>query len=123
MRVCVVGGGGREHALADALGRTADVVVTPGNAGIPGSTAQPPFVMFHEFAHYLMHAPDHNATASYHGVGRQTRKEREADHFALVALIPRIWLKTRTPDEIIADEGVTAGELATRFSLFETYGV
>ena len=81
------------------------------------------FVMFHEFAHDLMHAPDHNATASYHGVGRQTRKEREADHFALVALIPRIWLKTRTPDEIIADEGVTAGELATRFSLFETYGV
>ena len=42
MRVCVVGGGGREHALADVLGRTADVVVTPGNAGIPGSTATPP---------------------------------------------------------------------------------
>ena len=34
MRVCVVGGGGREHALADALARTADVVVTPGNAGM-----------------------------------------------------------------------------------------
>ena len=42
MRVCVVGSGGREHALADVLGRTADVVVTPGNAGIPGSTATPP---------------------------------------------------------------------------------
>jgi phosphoribosylamine---glycine ligase len=38
MRVVVVGGGGREHALAAALARTADVVVTPGNAGIPGST-------------------------------------------------------------------------------------
>lgn len=81
------------------------------------------FVMFHEFAHFLMHAPDQNATASYHGVGRQTRKEREADVFALVALIPRLWLETRTPDEIIADEGVTADELAVRFSLFETHGV
>ena len=36
-RVCVVGGGGREHALASVLGRSADVVVTPGNPGIPGS--------------------------------------------------------------------------------------
>ena len=42
MRVCVVGGGGREHALAHVLARTADVVVTPGNAGIPWSTAAPP---------------------------------------------------------------------------------
>jgi len=42
MRVCVVGGGGREHALAHVLGRTAEVVVTPGNPGIPGSTAMSP---------------------------------------------------------------------------------
>jgi phosphoribosylamine--glycine ligase len=34
MRVCVVGGGGREHALAVGLARTAEVVVTPGNAGM-----------------------------------------------------------------------------------------
>lgn len=32
--VCVVGAGGREHALAAALARTARVVVTPGNAGM-----------------------------------------------------------------------------------------
>ncbi len=42
MRVCVVGGGGREHALAHVLGRTAEVVVTPGNPAIPGSVATPP---------------------------------------------------------------------------------
>ena len=41
MRVCVVGSGGREHALAVALARTTDVVVTPGNPGIPGSVATP----------------------------------------------------------------------------------
>jgi phosphoribosylamine--glycine ligase len=33
-QVCVVGSGGREHALAIALGRTADVVVCPGNPGM-----------------------------------------------------------------------------------------
>src|SRR3954447_9938581 len=42
MRVCVVGSGGREHALAAVLARTADVVVTPGNPGIPGSVPTPP---------------------------------------------------------------------------------
>lgn len=41
MRVCVVGSGGREHALTHVLGRSCDVVVTPGNPGIPGSVAVP----------------------------------------------------------------------------------
>jgi phosphoribosylamine--glycine ligase len=41
VRVCVVGSGGREHALAHVLGRTAEVVVTPGSPGIPGSVATP----------------------------------------------------------------------------------
>jgi phosphoribosylamine---glycine ligase len=42
VRVCVVGSGGREHALAHVLARTADVIVTPGSPGIPGSAAVPP---------------------------------------------------------------------------------
>ena len=42
MKVCVVGQGGREHAFAETLRRTADVVVTPGNPGIDGSVATPP---------------------------------------------------------------------------------
>jgi len=40
MKVCVVGSGGREHALALALGRTADVVVTPGNPGMATVTPE-----------------------------------------------------------------------------------
>ncbi|MGD0741938.1 MAG: phosphoribosylamine--glycine ligase [Acidimicrobiales bacterium] len=36
MKVCVVGSGAREHALALACARTADVVATPGNPGIEG---------------------------------------------------------------------------------------
>ncbi len=39
MKVVVVGSGGREHALALVLARTAEVVVTPGNPGIPGSVS------------------------------------------------------------------------------------
>ncbi|MGH9018758.1 MAG: phosphoribosylamine--glycine ligase, partial [Acidimicrobiales bacterium] len=39
MKVCVVGSGGREHALALALARTAEVVVTPGNPGMAGTPA------------------------------------------------------------------------------------
>jgi phosphoribosylamine--glycine ligase len=43
MRALVVGSGGREAVLAEVLGRSADeVVVTPGNPGIPGSTGQGP---------------------------------------------------------------------------------
>jgi phosphoribosylamine--glycine ligase len=42
MKVAVVGSGGREHALAHVLGRSASVVVTPGNPGIPGSVATLP---------------------------------------------------------------------------------
>jgi phosphoribosylamine--glycine ligase len=41
MKVVVVGSGGREHALAVVLGRTAEVVVTPGNPLIPGSVDTP----------------------------------------------------------------------------------
>ncbi len=42
MRVVVVGSGGREDALAAVLGRSAEVVVTPGNPGIAASVATPP---------------------------------------------------------------------------------
>jgi phosphoribosylamine--glycine ligase len=43
VKVCVVGAGGREHALAHCLARSAEsVVVTPGNPGIPWSVADAP---------------------------------------------------------------------------------
>ncbi|MSY79759.1 MAG: phosphoribosylamine--glycine ligase, partial [Actinobacteria bacterium] len=38
----MVGSGGREHALAHVLARTAEVVVTPGNPGIPNSVPTDP---------------------------------------------------------------------------------
>jgi phosphoribosylamine--glycine ligase len=41
-KVCVVGSGGREHALASVLGRDAEVIATPGNPGIANSVATSP---------------------------------------------------------------------------------
>ena len=38
--VCVVGSGAREHALCRVLGRHADVVAAPGNAGMPSVTPE-----------------------------------------------------------------------------------
>ena len=42
MKICVVGSGAREHALALALAKSADVVVTPGNPLIPHSVDTDP---------------------------------------------------------------------------------
>jgi phosphoribosylamine--glycine ligase len=44
VKVCVVGSGGREHALGVAIAKSADVVVAPGNPGMSGlsCTAAPP---------------------------------------------------------------------------------
>ena len=43
MKVCVIGSGGREHAFVDALAKTSEVIITPGNPGIPGSIDADPF--------------------------------------------------------------------------------
>ena len=41
MKVCVVGSGGREHAFVESLSMDSEVVVSPGSAGIRGSTSAP----------------------------------------------------------------------------------
>ncbi len=41
-RVCIVGSGGREHALAHLFAPHAEVIVTPGNPCISGSVSTPP---------------------------------------------------------------------------------
>ena len=79
-------------------------------------------VMFHEFAHFLMHSPDTNTTASFHGLGRKTRKEREADAFALCAIIPRCWMESHELSELI-DEGFPAKILKERVQILEQLGL
>lgn len=79
-------------------------------------------VMFHEFAHFLMHVPDSSTTASFHGVGRKTRKEREADAFALCAVIPKFLIETRNVEELI-DDGVPEDMLRDRLTVYERWGI
>ena len=81
------------------------------------------FVMFHEFAHYLMHAPDSGTTANFHGIGTKTRKEVEADAFALCALIPRPWIESRTPQELMEEDGFSPEMIADRLDLMQMHGV
>ena len=81
------------------------------------------FVMFHEFAHFLMHAPDTGVTANFHGVGKKTRKETEADAFALCALIPRTWIEGRTEQEMLEDEAITQEMLRQRIKILQTYDI
>jgi Zn-dependent peptidase ImmA (M78 family) len=78
-------------------------------------------VMFHEFAHFLMHVPDTGVTANFHGIGQRTRKEAEADAFALCALMPKTYLENRTTEELI-DEGFSTEFLSGRQKVFVTYG-
>ncbi|MEP6945065.1 MAG: ImmA/IrrE family metallo-endopeptidase [Acidobacteriota bacterium] len=78
-------------------------------------------VQFHELAHFLLHTPESGATANFHGVGRKTRQEREADLFALCALIPLSSLRSRSTAEL-ADEGFTADIIRERLDILEKYG-
>jgi Zn-dependent peptidase ImmA (M78 family) len=70
------------------------------------------FVMFHELGHFLLHVPDGGVTANFHGVGRRTRKEREADMFALCALIPKSFIEHGAdPAELGLDDELAAERL------------
>lgn len=81
------------------------------------------FVMFHEFAHFLFHVPDSGTTANFHGIERKTRKEIEADAFALCAVIPRSWIESGKMEEIATDENLPESILLERLKLFENYGI
>jgi Zn-dependent peptidase ImmA (M78 family) len=81
------------------------------------------FVMFHELAHFLMHTPDAGVTANFYGVGKKTRKEAEADAFALCAILPRKWVESRTPHELTDDEGIPPNLIAERLAVYQFYGI
>jgi len=81
------------------------------------------FVMFHELAHFLMHAPDSGVTANFHGIGKRTRKEIEADAFALCAMLPKSWIEKLLPHEICEHEGISQEMLAERLSIYKNFGI
>jgi len=80
-------------------------------------------VLFHELGHFLFHTPESGATANFHGVGRRTRLEREADFFSLCAIIPRSWIEGRHMDELICEEGLPVEMVEERLTIYRQYGI
>ena len=78
-------------------------------------------VLFHELGHFLLHVPKSGPAASFHAVGRPTRQEREADLFALCAVLPMKLVKDRTMQELI-DAGYPADIVKARLAILERYG-
>lgn len=79
------------------------------------------FVMFHEFAHFLMHSPSNDATESFCGSVTYTRDEQEADAFAYCALLPLEMLKDREPEELADIFGIRF--FMKRLEVYERYGI
>ena len=79
-------------------------------------------VLFHELGHFLLHTPDSGATANFHGIQKTSRKEIEADAFALCAVIPKTMLESRSPDELI-HEGIDPDALRERVEVYRRCGI
>ena len=77
-------------------------------------------VLFHEFAHFLLHTSDTGPAFGFHGVGRPTRKEREADVFALCAILPRPLLAARTLDDL-HEEGFCRDLIEQRIEILKLF--
>ena len=80
-------------------------------------------VLFHELGHFLFHTPETGPAANFHGVGRRTRREREADVFAVCAVIPRLWIERRSTRELVEDDGFPREMIAARQEIYEKYGI
>lgn len=79
-------------------------------------------VLFHELGHFLLHTPDSGATANFHGIQKSSRKEIEADAFALCAVIPKTMLESSSPDELIHD-GIDPDALRERIEVYRRCGI
>ena len=79
-------------------------------------------VLFHELGHFLLHTPESGATANFHGIQKTSRKEIEADAFALCAVIPKTMLESRSPDDLIFD-GIDPDTLRERVGVYHRCGI
>jgi hypothetical protein len=79
-------------------------------------------VLFHELAHCLFHAPVSGPIAGFHHIGRITRQEREADMFALCAVIPLAMIETHDAAELVAD-GIGPELVEARFEIYRVHGI
>jgi Zn-dependent peptidase ImmA (M78 family) len=81
------------------------------------------FACWHEFGHFLMHKPENGFTANFLHAGEKTRSEREADSFAAICMIPGYWLKIKTVQELLEEDGFSEEFVRLRMETFEEYGI
>jgi len=79
-------------------------------------------VLFHELGHFLLHIPRSGPAVNFHAVGHPTRQEREADFFALCALMPRPLIENRSQTELL-HEGFSREMIETRLAIFERHNI
>lgn len=78
-------------------------------------------VMFHEFGHFLMHAPGHQTVASFSGFCPESREEQEAEAFAGCAILPLKLLRSRSGEELADMYGYSF--FMKRLAVYERYGI
>ena len=70
----------------------------------------------------MFHTSETGPAAGFHHIGRRTRSEREADVFALCAILPRPIIEKASAQDLI-DEGWPADMVKERFEILVRYGI
>lgn len=79
-------------------------------------------VMFHELGHFLFHAPETGATASFHHIAGLTREECEADVFALCAILPKPLIQRCSAQDLM-DDGFPPKMVEDRLGILRRLGL
>lgn len=74
---------------------------------------------FHELGHHFLHAPPFATVALFYQLKPDTKQEKEAQAFAIIALIPEpLMRKLLASGEYTEDEGLSAELLKERCDLY-----
>lgn len=74
-------------------------------------------VAFHEVGHHILHV----GKPHFYRLDTSLKDEDEAEVFALCALIPLKWVKTKTERELIEDECFSIEMVSQRKEIYEKY--
>lgn len=77
------------------------------------------WVLFHEFGHHLLHYPVPHKFSK----GLQRRMDREANFFAVIALIPTPLVESKTLGEIMEEYGYPKDLILIRKEIYEAYKI
>lgn len=77
------------------------------------------WVLFHELGHYLLHAP----ATCFFSKSTQHKIEHEANIFAVVALIPEVYVRQLYLWELYEVDEFTSKLFDIRLEIYETYKV